>query len=65
MSDETYFPRHSSAPTEALEVKPPGLRVLVADWLDGVKIPGSERWMWLVETTPRRSFTLTMPKDSP
>lgn len=36
MSDETYFPRHSSAPTEALEVKPPETppRFAPATWAD-------------------------------
>ena len=64
MSDETYYPAHSSLPVERLDVRPPGLRVLVASFIEGAKIPGSERWMWLVETAPRRSFMMTMPEDS-
>lgn len=58
---EPLYPRHANS-GPAPEVTPPGQRVLVASFLDGEKIPDSERWMWLVETTPRQSFTFTMPE---
>lgn len=63
MSDETYFPRHSSAPIEALEVKPPEevwVRVQDYDEASGRKV-GEPYEMRLKLPLLRQSFRMVMP----